>query len=87
VIPFDEHEQRILEEKAQLERQLDQAVMRAGLMDQALRAVLLFHSGAFPWTPEKANQWGSITGTDEVTTKVLCDTVRHALAKQWGSAP
>ena len=44
----------------------------------ALEAVLLFHSDS-PWDTHKSNRWLALTGTTDVTTKVLCDTVRKAL--------
>ena len=47
----------------------------------ALEAVLLFHSDT-PWTTHKANRWLALTGTTDVTTKALCDTVRMALQAQ-----
>ena len=46
----------------------------------ALEAVLLFHSDS-PWTSEKRQQWKALTGTDEATTRNLCDTVRIALGR------
>lgn len=47
-------------------------------MTSALMAVLLFHGGG-EWDEEKRNLWRTLTGTDEATTKNLCDTVRAAL--------
>lgn len=47
-------------------------------MTSALMAVLLFHGGD-EWTDAKRREWKALTGSDEVTTKVLCDTVRAAL--------
>jgi len=44
----------------------------------ALEAVLLFHSDS-PWDTHKTDRWLALTGTTDVTTKVLCDTVRKAL--------
>lgn len=44
----------------------------------ALTLVLRFHSGA-PWTEEDSHRWRAVTGTDEATTKVLCDHIRKAL--------
>jgi hypothetical protein len=40
------------------------------------RAVLLFHRGG-PWTPVDQESWRSYTGSDEATTKVLCDLARR----------
>jgi len=48
------------------------------LVTAAVEAVLLFHSDT-PWTTHKMNRWLALTGTTDVTTKVLCDTVRAAL--------
>lgn len=47
-------------------------------MTAALMAVLLFHGGG-EWTDAKRAEWKALTGTDEATTKTLCDTVRAAL--------
>lgn len=49
------------------------------LLRDACRAVLLFHSGA-DWNEERRNEWHALTGEGEATTKILCDTVRRALA-------
>jgi hypothetical protein len=49
-------------------------------LEAALRAVLLFH-GASQWTPDVCSDWKELTGTDEATTRTLCDTVRAALGK------
>ena len=49
------------------------------LLRDACRAVLLFHSGG-EWDEERRNEWHALTGEDEATTKILCDTVRRALA-------
>jgi len=52
-------------------------------LEDALRAVLLFHSTG-EWDEPKRTEWRRITGTNEATTKVLCDHVRSALAMcQW----
>lgn len=40
---------------------------------------LLFHQGG-PWTEEDRAKWVAITGKDEATTKVMCDTIRETLA-------
>ena len=50
----------------------------------ALDAVLMFHSGG-PWTDEKRLKWRHIVGTDEATTKQLCDHIRRVLAKEEGA--
>jgi hypothetical protein len=43
----------------------------------ALRAVLIFHSGG-DWRKRQA-EWLRMTGTREATTRVLCDHVRTIL--------
>lgn len=49
--------------------------MRA--MRDALRAVLLFYS--VKWTEERIAEWKRITGSDDASTKVLCDHIRKVL--------
>lgn len=44
----------------------------------ALRLPLLFH-GAGPWDDAKRLAWLRITGTEEATTKVMCDHLRMVL--------
>lgn len=51
----------------------------------ALRLPLLVH-GAGPWTEERREEWRSITGTDEATTRVMCDTIRALLARIAGAS-
>jgi hypothetical protein len=46
----------------------------------ALEAVLLFYSVS-PWDEQKKKRWMNLTGKEEATTKVLCDTVRAALVE------
>jgi hypothetical protein len=46
----------------------------------ALRLPLLFHGGG-DWTEERRAEWKALTGSDEATTKVMCDTIRAALAR------
>lgn len=48
------------------------------LLTESIELVLLFHSGTF-WDAAKAEQWRSITGNAEATTKVLCDHLRKVL--------
>lgn len=61
---------------------VDNARLIAAAPEQhaALNAVLLFHS-ASPWDEQKREAWRAITGTDESTTKVLCDHIRSVLGK------
>lgn len=47
-------------------------------LEAALSLVLEFHS-ATPWTPERTEAWRTITGTDEVTTRAMCDHIRKVL--------
>lgn len=54
-------------------------IASAPRLRDACRAVLLFHSGA-DWNEERRNEWHALTGEDEATTKILCGTVRRALA-------
>jgi hypothetical protein len=48
----------------------------------ALMLPLMFHSGR-PWTAADLEEWKRITGTDQVTTKAMCDHIRlvQALVK------
>jgi len=55
----------------ELERELDK---RGAL----LRAVLMFYK-APPWTPRDAEVWTEHTGTEEATTKNLCDAIRRGI--------
>lgn len=52
----------------------------AATLLNACRAVLLFHRGG-EWTAEDRTLWHAITECEEATTKVLCDTVRAAVAR------
>jgi len=49
----------------------------------ALALVLLFHRGG-PWSAESRAEWFRITGSHDATTRVMCDTVRAALADAAG---
>src|SRR5687767_1845900 len=51
----------------------------ATTLRNALKAVLMFHSGE-PWTQERQWEWKAISAGRECTTKVLCDIVREALS-------
>lgn len=42
-------------------------------------ATLLFHSGG-PWDAKRRDEWRRLTGSDEATTKVLCDTIRRIIS-------
>jgi len=42
-------------------------------------AVLLFHRGG-PWTDADRQMWLALTGTEEATTKTLCDFARRGKA-------
>jgi hypothetical protein len=59
------------------------AAEAAPILLGAVTAALLFHSDS-PWTPEKRTDWRELTGSDEATTKVLCDTLRAAQAAALG---
>lgn len=54
-------------------------IAAAPALRDACEAVLLFHSGG-PWDETKREQWFNLTQETDATTKVLCDTVRKALA-------
>jgi len=43
--------------------------------EKLARAVLLFHKAA-PWMKSDDEIWVALTGSDQVTTKVLCDLAR-----------
>ncbi len=47
---------------------------------EACKAVLMFHRGG-PWEDNDAEEWKRLTGQEDATTKVLCNTVRAAIAK------
>ena len=47
-------------------------------MKAALELPLLFHAGGL-WDDDKRARWKEITGTEEATTRVMCNTVRSAL--------
>jgi hypothetical protein len=49
----------------------------ATLLD-ACRATLIFHGER--WTYEEQQEWYKITRHEEATTRVLCDTIRAAIA-------
>jgi hypothetical protein len=49
-------------------------------MQNALSALLLFHSGT-PWDDQKRALWFNLTGQQDATTKVLCDVARKALGQ------
>jgi hypothetical protein len=42
------------------------------------RAVLLFH-GAPSWTEKEKREWCELTGSQDATTRILCDLARAAL--------
>ena len=56
------------------------ASVRIASLENALRAVLLFH-GATVWGPEQRDGWHRLIGKEEsANTRTLCDCVRSALA-------
>ena len=65
----------------QLVDELDAARKENERLREALRLTLLFHSGS-PWDDSKRLAWLKITGVEEATTKVLCDTIRAALGEK-----
>lgn len=46
---------------------------------RACEAVLLFYRAVY-WDNAAADRWHELTGSREATTRVMCDTVRAALA-------
>jgi hypothetical protein len=54
-------------------------------MRAALNLVLTFY-GAPYWDPDLRSDWKEATGSDEATTKVLCDHIRKVLAESQPSA-
>lgn len=44
--------------------------------ERLARAVLLFHRGS-PWSAVDREMWRHYTGSDEATTKALCDLARR----------
>lgn len=54
-------------------------------LHDAAEATLLFHSGG-DWDEAKGARWAALTGVHDATTKVLCDFVRHCMAKARGES-
>lgn len=50
----------------------------SGALRSALELPLLFHGGS-PWDDAKRARWKAITGSDEATTRVMCDHIRKVL--------
>jgi hypothetical protein len=60
---------------------LDRGIRLEAALAEARRALelpLIFHSGGY-WSSELRSRWSEITGTEEATTKIMCDTIRRAL--------
>ena len=51
---------------------------RVQVLRATLELPLLFHSGGV-WDDTKRRRWREITGTEEATTRVMCDAIRRAL--------
>lgn len=49
--------------------------------ERLARAVLLWHRGG-PWSAEDREMWRHYTGSDDATTKVLCDLARRVRAAE-----
>ena len=47
-------------------------------LEDALKLVLMFHKGGI-WSAENVIEWRRITGSEEGTTKVMCDHIRKVL--------
>lgn len=58
---------------------MTQEALEAADLARALEAVLLFHAGG-PWDEARVQRWRTLTGSEEATTKTMCDAVRKALA-------
>jgi hypothetical protein len=50
-------------------------------VERLARAVLLFHRGG-AWTADHMAEWQVMTGSSEVTSKVLCDVAREVLVDE-----
>lgn len=57
-------------ERDALQRQVEE-------LKRAVEAALLFHSAPF-WSDLERARWKELTGHDEATTRILCDTLRAA---------
>lgn len=55
------------------------AIAKVPEMEAALEAVLIFHHSG--WNDIARQRWRRLTDSTEATTKILCDTVRRALAR------
>jgi hypothetical protein len=53
---------------------------QAATLLEACRATLLFHADG-PWDEAKQGEWFNITQHPEATSRILCDTVRAAIAR------
>ena len=71
-------EQTALEGKVAAESRLAEAEAENARLREACRMVLLFYNTGY-WTKANADEWASVTGEIDATTRVLCDTVRRAL--------
>jgi hypothetical protein len=49
--------------------------------ERLARAVLLFDRGG-AWTADNMAEWKVVTGSSEVTSKVLCDVAREVLVDE-----
>jgi hypothetical protein len=61
------------------------ARLRAAREDlvRVARALLLFH-GPNPWSLASQQAWQELTGSEECTSRVLCEMARNALARVEG---
>jgi hypothetical protein len=48
---------------------------------EALELVLLVHRGG-PWATEERQRWLAVTGSQEASTRSLCDHIRKVLAEE-----
>jgi hypothetical protein len=54
--------------------------------ERLARAVLMFHQSR-EWTPQARAAWQALTGSEDATTRTLCDLARETLEKAGIPAP
>lgn len=52
--------------------------------ERLARAVLLFHHGS-PWTADDAEMWVTLTGSQDATTRTLCNLARRVRREEEGA--
>ncbi len=84
---LDAHDQHELEATVQQQRKDIEAMAEdgeamqdvLGAAEEAFRLVLMFYHPE--WDDAKRRAWQAITGSDEATTKVMCDHIRKVMAQ------